>query len=145
MHDGDLFDFGPDFDKGIMTILPTKHVGTLYPALVAKTDADGNDIAGIRMPEIAVPVATYTGWALRANSGDDGCDGAGQMIPLAKTKAERMTNNDPRLSIEERYPSHADYVSKVSAAATALQRARLLLDEDVQAYAKKAEDSSVAK
>ena len=145
MHDGDLFDFGPDFDKGIMTILPPKHLGTPYPALVPKTDADGNDIAGIRMPDVQVPVATYTGWALRANSGDDGCDGAGQMIPFAKTKAERMMNNDPRLSLEERYTSHADYVSKVSSAATALQRARLLLDEDVQAYAKRAEDSPVGK
>ncbi|HMI96248.1 MAG TPA: alpha/beta hydrolase domain-containing protein [Micropepsaceae bacterium] len=145
MHDGDLFDFGPDFDKGIMTILPPKHVGTPYPALVPKTDADGNDIAGIRMPDVAVPVATYTGWALRANSGDDGCDGAGQMIPFAKTKAERMMNNDPRPSLEERYTSHADYVSKVSAAAANLQQARLLLDEDVQAYAKKAEASPVGK
>jgi hypothetical protein len=92
-----------------------------------------------------VPVATYTGWALRANSGDDGCDGAGQMIPFAKTKAERMMSNDPRLSIEERYTSHADYVSKVNASATALQRAHLLLDEDVQAYVKRAEDSPVLK
>ena len=98
MHDGDLFDFGPDFDKGIMTVLPPKHLGTPYPALVPKTDADGNDIAGIRMPDVTVPVATYTGWALRA-SNDDGCDGAGQMIPFAKTKAERMEKNDPRPSL----------------------------------------------
>jgi hypothetical protein len=145
MHDGDLFDFGPDFDKGIMTILPPKHVGTPYPALVPKTDADGNDIAGIRMPEVQVPVATYTGWALRANSGDDGCDGAGQMVPFAKTKAERMMNNDPRLSIEERYPSHEDYVTKISVAATALARDRLYLDEDVQAVVKRAQDSGNAK
>ena len=145
MHDGDLFDFGPDFDKGIMTILPPKHVGTPYPALVPKTDADGNDIAGIRMPDVTVPVATYTGWALRANSGDDGCDGAGQMIPFAKTKAERMMNNDPRPSLEERYASHEDYVTKVSAAANALARDRLFLEEDVQAIVKRAQDSGIAK
>ena len=145
MHDGDLFDFGPDFDKGIMTILPPKHLGTPYPALVPKTDADGNDIAGIRMAEVQVPVATYTGWALRANSGDDGCDGAGQFIPFAKTKAERMMNNDPRLSIEERYSSHEDYVTKVSAAANALVRDRFYLDEDAQAIVKRAQDSGVAK
>jgi hypothetical protein len=145
MHDGDLFDFGPDFDKGIMTILPPKHLGTPYPALVPKTDADGNDIAGIRMAEVQVPIATYTGWALRANSGDDGCDGAGQIIPFAKTKAERLMNNDPRLSIEERYPSHEDYVTKVSAAANALVRDRFYLEEDAQAVVKRAQDSAVAK
>src|SRR5258708_39802152 len=97
------------------------------------------------MRHVEARVGAYAGWPLRDNSGDDGCDGAGQMIPFAKTKAERMMNNDPRLSVEERYTSHADYVSKVSAAATALQRARLLLDEDVQAYAKKAEESPVLK
>jgi len=145
MHDGDLFDFGPDFDKGIMTILPPKHLGTPYPALVPKTDPDGNDMAGIRIPEVAVPTATYTGWALRANSGDDGCDAAGQMIPFAKTKAERIDKNDPRPSIEERYPSHDDYVTKVSAAANALKADRLMLDADVQRVVKKAQDSNVAK
>jgi hypothetical protein len=145
MHDGDLFDFGPDFDKGIITILPPKHLGTPYPALVPKTDTDGNDMAGIRMPEVQVPIATYTGWALRANSGDDGCDGAGQIIPFAKTKAERLMNSDPRLSIEERYPGHDDYVTKVSAAANALARDRLYLNEDVQAVVKRAQDSAIAK
>jgi hypothetical protein len=120
-------------------------LGTPYPALVPKTDADGNDIAGVRMPEVQVPVATYTGWALRANSGDDGCDGAGQIIPFAKTKAERMMNNDPRLSIEERYPSHEDYVTKVSAAANALASDRLYLTEDVQAVVKRAQESAIAK
>ncbi len=147
MHDGDLFDFGPDFDKGIMTILPPKHVGTPYPALVPRTDSDGNDIAGIRMPDVAVPVGTYTGWALRANpaGGDDGCDGAGQFIEFAKTKAEREMKNDPRPSLEERYSGHDDYVTKVRAAAAALKNDRLLLDADVQAYVTKAEVSSIGK
>ena len=67
MHTGDLFDFGPHFDKGILTVLPPHLVGTPYPALVPKTDADGNDVAGISMPDVAVPLATYTGWALRAD------------------------------------------------------------------------------
>jgi hypothetical protein len=145
MHTGDLFDYGPDFDKGIISNWPPKLKGTPYPALVPKTDADGNDMAGIRMPDVAVPTATYTGWALRANSDGDGCDAAGQMIPFAKTKAEREMNNDPRLSIEERYSSHADYVSKITAAATNLKNARLMLDEDVQAFVKKADASAVGK
>ncbi len=147
MHTGDLFDYGPEFDKGILTTLPPKLVGTPYPALVPKTDADGNDLAGIRIPEVAVPVATYTGWALRANpsGGDDGCDAAGQMIDFAKTKADRMSSGDPRPSLEERYASHDAYVNAVSTAASALERDRLMLPEDVQAYTKRAQDSAIGK
>jgi hypothetical protein len=67
------------------------------------------------------------------------------MIPFAKTKAERMEKNDPRLSIEERYSSHDDYVTKVSAAANALKADRLMLDADVQRVVQKAQASNVAK
>jgi hypothetical protein len=132
-HTGDLFDFGPDFDKGILSVLPPKLVGSPYPVLVPKTDADGNDIAGIRLPEVAVPVATYTGWALRAD-GLDGCDAAGQRINFAKTKAERLAAGDPRPSLEERYADHAAYVGQVTRAAQELKSRRLLLEEDVAAY-----------
>ena len=147
MHTGDLFDFGPKFAEGILTTLPPRLVGTPYPALVPKTDADGNDVAGIRIPEVAVPLATYTGWALRAApaGGDDGCDAAGQQIAFAKTKAERLALGDSRPSLEERYPSHAEYVNAVAAAAQGLVRDRLLLEEDVPAYVKKAQDAPVGK
>jgi Alpha/beta hydrolase domain len=147
MHTGDLFDFGPQFADGILTVLPPRLVGTPYPALVPKTDADGNDVAGIRIPDVAVPLATYTGWALRAYpaGADDGCDAAGQEIAFAKTKAERVARGDSRPSIEERYPSNADYVSKVGAAAAGLARDRLLLEEDVQAYVKKAQAAPLEK
>jgi Alpha/beta hydrolase domain len=147
MHTGDLFDFGPKFAEGILTVLPPRLVGTPYPALVPKTDADGNDLAGVRLPEVAVPLATYTGWALRAfpPGGDDGCDAAGQQIGFAKTKAERIALGDPRLSLEERYPSHADYVNAVTAAANGLARDRLLLEEDALAYVTKAQAAPVGK
>jgi hypothetical protein len=141
-HTGDLFDFGPDFDKGILSVLPPKLVGTPYPVFVPKTDADGNDIAGIRMPEVTVPVATYTGWALRAD-GLDGCDAAGQKIAFAKTKAERLAAGDPRPSIEERYADHAAYVTLVTRAAQDLKAQRLLLDEDVAATIAAAQAASV--
>ena len=147
MHTGDLFDFGPKFAEGILTTLPPRLVGTPYPALVPKTDADGNDVAGIRIPEVAVLLATYTGWALRAApaGGDDGCDAAGQQIAFAKTKTERLALGDSRLSLEERYPSHVEYVNAVAAAANGLVRDRLLLEEDVPAYVKKAQDTPVGK
>lgn len=145
MHTGDRFDFGPEFDKGVLTKLPPALVGTPYPALVPKTDADGNDVAGIRLPEVTVPLATYTGWALRANGGDDGCDAAGQKIDFAATKAERLKAGDPRLSIEERYPNHEIYVNAVTQAANALRGERLLLDDDVQRYTEDASESSIGK
>ena len=65
-HTGDLFDFGPRFDSGILSILPPRVLGTPYPNLVPKTDIDGNDIAGVRLPDVAAPLATYAGWNLRA-------------------------------------------------------------------------------
>jgi len=145
MHTGDRFDFGPQFDQGFLTKLPPALVGTPYPALVPKTDVDGNDVAGIRLPEIAAPLATYTGWALRANGGDDGCDAAGQKIDFATTKVARLTSGDPRLSIEERYPNHESYVDAVTQAANGLRGQRLMLDEDVRRYTEQANQSSVGK
>ncbi len=141
-HTGDLFDFGPDFDHGMVSVLPPKLVGSPYPVFVPKTDPDGNDIAGIRTPDVVVPLATYTGWALRAD-GLDGCDASGQRIPFAKTKAERLASGDPRPSLEERYKDHATYVAMVTRAAEALKAQRLLLDEDAQAYIAAAQAASV--
>jgi Alpha/beta hydrolase domain len=141
-HTGDLFDFGPDFDKGSLSVLPPKLLGTPYPVLVPKVDADGNDIAGVRLPEVSVPVATYTGWALRAD-GLDGCDASGQRIAFAKTKASRMAAGDPRPSLEERYPDRRAYVGMVTRAATALRDERFLLDEDVAAAIAAAEAADV--
>jgi len=143
MHGGDLFDFGPEAEHGILTVLPPKLLGSPYPALVPRTDADGNTLAGIRLPDIAAPTATYTGWNLRKNPPDEGCDHAGMYLPFAKTKAERLAKGDPRLSLEERYPDHATYVREVSAAAADLQRQGFLLHEDAERYVKAAQESDV--
>jgi hypothetical protein len=145
LHEGDLFDFGPSFEEGILSVPPVL-LGSPYPALVPKTDQDGNDIAGIRMVEIEVPVATYTGWGLRVGpAAGDGCDAAGQQIDFAQTEAERLATGDPRLSIEERYPTHAAYVKKVTHAARRLYHRGLLLEEDAQRYVERAEASSIGK
>jgi hypothetical protein len=141
-HTGDVWDFGPDIDKGFVSVLPPKLMSAAYPVFVPQADDDGNDLAGVRMPEVAVPVATYTGWALRAD-GLDGCDASGQKIDFAKTKAARLAAGDPRLSIEERYPDHATYVGLVTRAAEALREQRFLLEEDVQAYVRAAQAASV--
>jgi hypothetical protein len=149
MHTGDLFDFGRRFHEGILDVQPPVLVGTPYRVFVPKTDVDGNDIAGIRLPDISVPVATYTGYAYRAPvAGDpvpmvDGCDASGQRIPFLETQAERVAAGDPRLSIQERYPDHATYVNRVTAAAQQLQTERLMLETDVQAYITTAQAASV--
>ena len=142
LHTGDLLDFGPRFDdEGIMDILPPI-VTTPYPALVPKTDADGNDIAGVRMPEIAAPLATYTGWNLRANGNGDGCDASGTKINFATTPSTRSPG-DPRKSILERYPTHQVYVDAVTQAVQKLQKDGFLIDEDAQAYIDAAQASTV--
>ncbi|HEY2677965.1 MAG TPA: alpha/beta hydrolase domain-containing protein [Steroidobacteraceae bacterium] len=149
MHTGDLFDFGPRFREGILDVQPPVLLGKPYPVFVPKTDADGNDIAGIRLPDVSVPVATYTGYAYRAAQPTDpvpivdGCDASGQKIPFLETKAQRIAAGDPRLSIQERYPDHATYVNLVTAAAQKLKAERLMLDPDVQGYIAAAQAASV--
>ncbi len=133
MTTGDLFDFGPRFDQGILTTLPPRISGSPYPAFVPKTDELGNDLAGIRLPEVAVPLATYTGWGLRASGfgGDDLCDAAGSMIPLRTTEAERTAARDPRPSLEQLYGDHWGYVLRVARASFELYDQRLMLWDDV--------------
>jgi hypothetical protein len=110
-------------------------------------DQDGNELAGIRLPPVAAPTATTTGWALRGADfgGDDGCEGAGQTIPFRATKAARLAAHDPRLSLAERYQTHAGYVRAVRRCVKALVHRRLLLAEDAQAYRQMAEASTVLK
>jgi len=147
MTAGDLFDFGASFADGILGTVPPILLGSPYPAFVPRTDSDGIDLAGIHLPEIAVPRATYTGWGLRAAAfaGDDLCDAFGQKVDFRQTKAERLTIGDPRLSIEERYPNHGAYVSAVARAANELHRQRFLLGEDVERIVQAAAETAVGK
>ena len=141
-----LFDLGPSFSEGIVTRMPPTFVGRpTYRSFVSKTDEDGNEVAGIRLPPVAVPVATTTGWALRREGFglNDGCEGSGQSISFAQTAEERRQRGDSRLSLEERYGTHTDYVEAVADAARQLMLVRLLLEEDVQRYVREAETSDV--
>jgi hypothetical protein len=126
-------DFGPEWSKGIVTIEPPK-IGKPFIGLVPAVDESGNDRAGIRLPEIAVPLATHTGWNYRHPSigaPDRLASEIGSYLPLPKTKVDRERTKDGRPSIEERYASKEDYLGRISLAALALVDDRLLLPEDV--------------
>jgi len=128
-------DYGVDFEKGILGRVPPQVLPDAYGVLLPKVDADGNEVSGIRLPDVAVPTGTATGWAVRApNAGDSGalCGLDGFFLPVARTKAEREANGDPRPSLEERYRDKSDYVTKVRQAAAALEREGYLLAEDAQ-------------
>ncbi|HEY7298580.1 MAG TPA: alpha/beta hydrolase domain-containing protein [Xanthobacteraceae bacterium] len=118
-----------DFSK-----VPPEPKGPVYTTLVPQVDADGNDIAGIRLPFLQAPLGTFTGWGrLKTEYGGsdpDICGQLGQFIPFANSKAERLAAGDPRPSIEERYPTRRDYVESVKKAAASLVRERFLLVED---------------
>ena len=135
-----LFNWGPRFSLGIKdnnpptTAVPLENnptIGPIYPSFVPKTDADGNDIAGVRLPDVTVPLATYTGWALRSGpQANDGCESSGQYIPFPTTRAARIAIGDPRLSLEERYGTYGNYSFAFSVAVKQMVRDRTLLPED---------------
>jgi hypothetical protein len=115
---------------------PAPEGGPQYRPLVPKVGVDGNETAGIRLPDIAAPVATYTGWNLYKAPFPTGelCDRDGSYAPLPKSEAERDRSGDPRPSLAALYGDAAGYVARTEAAAEALVRARLLLPEDARAY-----------
>ena len=128
-------DFGSN--RAVPSVIPPE-VGDEYPPLVSAVDGDGNEIGGIRLPAIGVPLATYTGWNVRHSD----IGGAGQVlspggtlvggaIPFAVTRNDRLASGDPRPSIEERYGSREEYLARVRECAEALVESGYLLTEDV--------------
>ena len=114
---------------------------SVLPFLLPQVDKDGNVTSGLRLPEQSVPLGTYGGWAFRSESYgqmDTLVSMAGSYIPFAKTKADRNKANDPRLSIEERYASRAEYLKRVEDAANKLAAQRYLLQDDVPIIVKAA-------
>jgi hypothetical protein len=111
---------------------PPRSDGRVYAAHVPQVDVDGNEVAGLRLPPIAVPLATYSGWNVFASSdlAPDLCGRSGSFLPLPLERDP----SDPRMPIRERYPTHAAYVQRVRDAASALQKQRLLLAEDADRY-----------
>jgi hypothetical protein len=125
--------FGPDWDRGIVSIEPPD-IGTPFVVGVPAVDGDGNVRAGIRLPDIAVPLATHAGWNYRDASigAPDRLAGEiGSYIPFPRTRADRERAGDPRPSIEERYRNRDEYVGRCAAAALDLIARGFLRPEDL--------------
>jgi len=128
-------DFGPNWRNGILAIQPPK-VGEPFPVLVPQVDADGNERDGVRLPEISVPLATYTGWSLRDPSigaPDQRAAMVTSYLPFPKTAAEREKTGDPRKSVAERYSSREDFVRRYTRVLDDLVKQRWILPEDREA------------
>jgi len=144
------YDFGPDFNyadgTGVITKLPPaiRHVIDMK---VPRVNSDGNEMGGVPVVLLDAPLGTYLGWNITAAGFHKGqlCNYAGGMVPFAKTKAERMANEDPRPSLEERYGDHAGYVRAVRAAVQKAMAAGFLLKDDADALIDQADKSNVLK
>lgn len=133
--------FGPRWKNDRIADLVPPEIGPSFTTLVPAVGPDGNEIAGIRLPDLAAPIAAFTGWNLRGQR--MGAEGelsrlTGSYFAFPRTSADRMRIRDPRAAVLERYPTRDDYVANVRSAATALQNARLLLPEDVHVIVERA-------
>jgi len=144
------YDWGSAFDpidaSGIPSNAPPR-IKQVIRTLVPKVDADGNELGGVPVVLRDAPLGTYLGWNITATGfhKDKLCMYAGGMIPFAKTRAERMANGDPRLSLEERYTDHAGYVAAVKKAAANAIAQKFLLQKDADALIAAAQASGVLK
>lgn len=134
-------DYGPEYAKTRVITTEPPELGRPYAVLVPEVNEDGNDVGGIAMPEIAVPLGTHTGWNASTFelSGLQYLAGlVGAFQPFARTRAERVQSGDARRSIEERYASRQDYLDRVRRAADGLVRERFILAGDIPGVVQRA-------
>jgi len=140
VHEALRLDFGPQWKKRMITKQPPG-VGKPFPALVPQVDKDGNDLAGVRLPQLEVPLATSTGWNLRdpkVGLPNERVSFLGSFFPLPKTKVDADAAGDSREPIAERYASREDYLRKFDEAAYELVEMGFLLEEDVDPLVQRA-------
>lgn len=147
------YDWGPEFNpvdgSGVAGHAPPP-IRQVLPMFAPRVDADGNELGGVPVVLLDAPLGTYLGWNITApgarpfHAGQI-CNYMGGMIPFARTEQERKANNDPRLSLEERYGDHEGYVRAVRTAVARAQAAGFLLPEDGQALIRAAQGSQVLK
>ena len=137
-------DFGAEYAATRVITKEPPSLGDPFAVLVPQVNADGNDEGGIALPEVAVPLGTHTGWnvstfplsGLRYLAGL-----VGSFEPFARTRTEREQSGDSRPSIEERYKGREDYLERVRRAGMDLARERYVLEDDVDAVVKQAEQT----
>jgi hypothetical protein len=124
-------DFGSQWPTSV-NLQPPK-AGAAFPVFVPQVDGDGNERGGVHLPEITVPLATYTAWNLRDPSIGGPAERVsfeGSYLPFPQTAADRQRTGDPRKSIAERYSGRADYVARYQRAVDELVKQHWLLEED---------------
>ncbi len=139
--------FNPRDGSGVASNAPPP-IRQVLPMYAPKVDADGNELGGVPVVLLDAPLGTYLGWNVTASGGrpfhaGQICNYVGGMIPFARTQQERLANNDPRLSLQERYGSQAGYVEAVRKAAQRAIKEGFLLEADAERLVKEAQDSAV--
>jgi Alpha/beta hydrolase domain len=145
------YDWGPQFNFADGSGVPTNavpRIRNIVKMLAPKVDADGNEVGGVPVVLLDAPLGTYLGWNVTAGGEkpfhkDQICNYVGGMVPFARTPDERKTNNDPRLSLQERYGSHNGYVAAVTKAAARAVAEGFLLPVDATALINAADASAV--
>lgn len=142
------YDWGPDYDRSEASGVPTNippPIQRVIPAKVPRVDTDGNEFDGVPTVLALAPLGTYLGWNITASGFFAGkvCNYQGGYVPFAKTRAERLANGDPRLSLEERYRDHEGYVAAVRAAADKVVKEGYLLPVDRDQLIRQATESTV--
>jgi Alpha/beta hydrolase domain len=144
-----VFDFGPFYNagdsSGVITVEPPKQGHQSYGILVPQADADGMDLGGVKSVYQQAPIGSYMSWNVgRPGRFEDGfCLFQGAFMPFSRTKAERDQTGDPRLSIEERYPTQEAYVTAIRKATETLVKQRTLLPADAALLVKQAQDEGI--
>jgi hypothetical protein len=147
------YDWGPQFNaldaSGVPSNAPPK-IKQILKMYAPKVDQDGNELGGVPVALLDAPLGTYLGWNITAGGDkpfhkDQICDYVGGMIPFARTAAERTANQDPRLSLQERYQNHAGYVAAVKKATERALKEGFLLAEDADKLVAQAQASAVLK
>lgn len=145
------YDWGPQFNpvdgSGVASNAPPP-IRQVLPMFAPKVDADGNELGGVPVVLLDAPLGTYLGWNVTAGGArpfhqGQICNYVGGMVPFARTQAERQASGDPRLSLQERYGSHAGYVAAVRRAADRALAFGFLLREDADRLVRQAEASRV--
>ena len=142
------YDWGPNFNYVDGSGVPSKvppDVRNVIRMKVPRVDADGNELGGVPIVLREAPHGTYMGFNIVADGFHKGmiCNYAAGMIPFATTRAERMANNDPRPSLEERYRSHDGYVEAVKTAAAKAVSDGFQLQADADRLVAQAQASNV--